>query len=243
MKSKTLKRDRLGRFAKGSVPANKGRRMGAGFRRKCSLGKRRYMKEHPEYIGKIREARLEYFRKNPLARKRISIAAKRIMSNPAARKRLDRKLTEFWRNHPMLRKKKQIETKKYFLTHSLALKKLLEYSKKPLRPHLRTKQGFIVRSAGEKMIADWLFSHDIKAGYESRVLKFPEMICVPDFWLPEFRVYIEFYGGHPASWKRKVEKNKIYRKYKVPCIFITPSELQNLEKYLSGELSLNRKQP
>jgi len=237
MKRVLMKRGRLGRFVKGLIPVNKGRRMSSEFRRKCSLGKRRFLKEHPEYRKKMRKIRLEYFKKNPLARKRISIISKRIMSNPAVRKKLDRKLTGFWRNHPALKKKKRIETKKYFLSHPAALQNLLAYSKKPLRPHLKTEQGFIVRSNGEKEIADWLFSHHIKAGYETKVLKFPEMICVPDFWLPEFKVFIEFYGGHPASWKRKVEKNKIYRKYKVPCIFITPAELRDLEKYLFSEMN------
>jgi len=203
--------------------------MSAEFRKKCSAGRRKFIKQHPEYAKKMSKIRKAYFIKHPEARKKVSIASKKAMTSEL-KKRIDRKVTEFWKNHPGLRKKKSDDVKKYYLNHPIALKNLMEYSKKSLKPHLKTKQGFIVRSKGEQKIANYLFDNKIKAEYESKALKFPEMICIPDFFLPKTKVYIEFYGGFPQAWKRKVEKNKIYKKHKVPCIFITPAELGDLKR-------------
>jgi len=224
-----LKRNKRGRFAKGSVPLNKGKKMNSDFRRRCSAGKQKFIKQHPEYAESMSRIRKNYFKNHPAARKKLSVAMKKAMTT-SLKKQIDRKVTEFWRNHPGLRKQKSNDVRRYYINHPIALKNLLNYSKKSAKPHLKTKQGFLVRSKGEQAIANYLFSNSIKAEYESKVLKFPEMICIPDFFLPKTKVYIEFYGGYPAAWKRKVEKNKVYRKHKVHCIFITPAELRDLKK-------------
>jgi hypothetical protein len=57
-------------------------------------------------------------------------------------------------------------------------------------------------------------------------------LCTPDFQLTKSKIYIEFYGGYPGSWKKKVVKNKLYKKYKIPVISITPSELRDLDEEL-----------
>ena len=62
--------------------------------------------------------------------------------------------------------------------------------------------------------------------------KFAGNICTPDFFLPKFNIFIEFYGGHPAAWKKKVLKNKIYSLYKIPVLSLTPAELSDLNYYL-----------
>jgi len=178
--------------------------------------------------------RKDYFRKHPEARKKVSATSKRVMLDLNLRKRIDRKVTEFWTHHPGLRKRKSNDVKRYYLTHPIALRNLMNYSKKSTKPYLKTKQGFLVRSKGEQQIANYLFDNKIAAEYESKTLKFPEMICVPDFWLPKSKVYVEFYGGYPGAWKRKVEKNKVYKRHKVHCIFITPAELMDLKKAMKA---------
>ena len=52
-------------------------------------------------------------------------------------------------------------------------------------------------------------------------------------------IFIEFYGGYYKAWKRKVLKNKLYKKYKIPVIVITPAELgeRNFEKKLLREMT------
>ncbi len=46
---------------------------------------------------------------------------------------------------------------------------------------------------------------------------------------------MEFYGGYPKSWKKKVLKNKIYRAHKIPVLAITPAELEDLDYYLLNQ--------
>ncbi len=190
----------------------------------------KWWKDHPEVRKQYSEREKEHFIKHPEERKSISKMMKAIMANPAIRRNIDRKLTELWRNHPYLRKQKSKEVSDYYLKNPIALKNLMDYSKKSSKHHIMTKSGYLVMSRGEKIISDFLFDHHVKAEYESRFLKFPEMMCIPDFYLPRQKVYIEFYGGHPFAWKRKVDKKRIYAKYKIPVVSITPSELRDLNE-------------
>ncbi|MFH1500428.1 MAG: hypothetical protein ABIE22_00600 [archaeon] len=96
----------------------------------------------------------------------------------------------------------------------------------------KTKFKWKVRSIGEQTIANFLYDRKIRASYESYTLHLEAWLCTPDFYLEEQNVFIEYYGGHPKAWKKKVEKNKLYSKFKIPCIFITPAELRDLDKYL-----------
>lgn len=188
-----------------------------------------------EVRKKISEGKKAAFKKNPLLLKKMSKITKERWKNPEFRKLVDRKCTEFWRNHPYLKKAYSIKFKQYYKTHPEALKELLSYGEKSTKHYLKTRQHFKVKSKGEKQIADFLYENRIPSLYEAIPLMFRELICIPDFYIPQFNLFIEFYGGHPKSWKRKVEKNKIYKKYKIPCIFLTPAELNNLDYYLLKE--------
>ena len=88
----------------------------------------------------------------------------------------------------------------------------------------------------EQQVARFLHKHKINTSYESEVLNLDGQICVPDFFLTDYEVYIEYYGGFPGSWKKKVIKNKLYRKYSVPVIAVTPAELKNLDAAILWEL-------
>ena len=190
-------------------------------------GRKHTEKEKKEVSKSVKK----YF-SNPLSRKKHSIA----MRNPDVVRKIDRARTKWWREHPNIRKEKSIEVRNLFMEHPEKFKKFLKYGSNPALPQFKTKQGFKVRSRGEQTIANFLHDNKIKAFYEKKVLIFKEegQICVPDFWLPHYKTYIEFYGGHPKAWKKKVLKNKLYKKHKIPCIFITPAELRDLEYYLGG---------
>lgn len=60
----------------------------------------------------------------------------------------------------------------------------------------QTIKGEFVRSKGEKRIADWLYSNNIKYKYEPKLSNF-----VPDFFLPDYRMVIEYYGLRDAPGK------------------------------------------
>jgi len=196
---------------------NKGRKWSKETRKNISEGKKRAFRQHPELL------------------KKMSRITKERWKNPKFRRLVDRKCTEFWRNHPNLKKEYSIKFRNYFRTHPKALKELLNYGKKSTAHYLKTKQGFSVKSKGEKAIADFLYKNSISYSYEAKPLMFREMICIPDFYLPRYKCFIEFYGGHPKAWKRKVKKNILYKKYKIPYIAITPAELNNLDYFLVKE--------
>lgn len=224
-------------------------------RKKMSEVLKKYY-SNPETRKKIAEERRKYWRGNPKINRRYTELSRKAHSSPAYRKkmseikkkqykknleiikRIDRKMTEWWKEHPNIRKERSIKIKNLFIRHPEKFRRFLRYGGNPSLPRFRTKQKFLVRSRGEQKIANFLFDNKIKSLYEAKTLIFKKegQICVPDFYLPRFKTYIEFYGGYPKSWKKKVMKNKLYKKYKILCIFITPKELRDLDYYLIKEI-------
>ncbi len=207
----------------------------AGKRKEKSLAMQHMYRKHPEKGKRLSKWRIKYYRKHPELKMLIGKNTARFFANPLNRKTASERMNERYKNHPYLRKKLSIEKQRYYEKHPAALRRLLEYGKRACKRHLRTKQKWLVMSLGEKRIAN--FCYDIKEPllYEAVELNFPEMDPVPDFVMPRFNVLVEFYGGHYKAWKSKVKKNKLYKKYKIPVIFITPAELDNLNYYLIRE--------
>ncbi|MHA2097674.1 MAG: hypothetical protein ACW99A_03230 [Candidatus Kariarchaeaceae archaeon] len=99
----------------------------------------------------------------------------------------------------------------------------------------RTLRGKLVRSKGEKKIADWLASHGIHYIYEPRLSKFK-----PDFFIPDHKLIIEFYGLRDASghigenYRKKIsEKNEYYRSLNVRFLEIYQEDLTHLDQLIS----------
>jgi hypothetical protein len=100
-----------------------------------------------------------------------------------------------------------------------------------------TLQGEEVKSKSEKMIADYFTSNNIKYVYEPRLRG---RYAVPDFYLPDYNVYVEFWGlltvqdawlaqKHEKSMKRKTA---IYHKNNVKCISIYPKNAREVNSIL-----------
>ena len=168
--------------------------------------------------------------KNKNLRKKVGKAVRKAFLNEEIIAKIDRSVTSYYREHPRMKKKQAEKAMNYFKKNPAAFAKFLKAGKNPLTRHIKTKQGFLVRSDGERKIANWLFDRKISAFYEVKTLFLDGFFCTPDFWLPKFKTYIEFYGGYPGSWKKKVLKNKLYIKYKLKVISITPSELRELKE-------------
>jgi len=201
-------------------------------RRQDSIAVKRYYKNHPETRLRLSKAKKEYYKKHPELKLLIGKNTLKFFANPLNRKLAAARMNERYRNHPYLKKEISEAKQLYYERHPEALKNLLAYGKKALKRHIKTKQKWKVMSLGEKRIADFFFEKKEPAMYEAVELNLPEMDPVPDFYLKRFNVFVEFYGGHPKAWKSKVKKNKLYKKYKIPVIFITPAELDNLDYYL-----------
>jgi len=167
-------------------------------------------------------------------RKKVGRNVKKAFSESNARKKIDIAVTRYYREHPQARKERAERVIRYFKSHPLAFKRFMDSGKNPLKRHIRTKAGFLVRSSGEQKIAGWLYEHGVHAEYESRTLFLDGYLCTPDFLIPRLNEFIEFYGGYPGSWKKKVIKNRLYKKCGINLISITPSELENLDKCLKA---------
>lgn len=260
LKKSKAKRSRLMKklFASGKiVPYYKGKKLPVSVKKKISETKKkqassqeyrkktsgffkRYWKNNPEKLKEALNKTVYLWKKNPLLRakinKKISVAGKKRFKDFNERLKMSRAVKEFCNNHPELKPVWRKRFLDYFLFNKKARKKLLENQKNPFRADIKTKSGYFVRSSGEMRIADFLYDNKISFEYETEPLLLDEQPCIPDFWLLKLRVLIEFYGGYPKAWKKKVIKNKLYKKYNLPCIFITPVELLDLDYYLLKEI-------
>lgn len=101
------------------------------------------------------------------------------------------------------------------------------------------------KSRGEKKIAGFLEENDIKYNYEAGVLiyqtkNFPR-IWYPDFELPEFSTYIEYYGmvGNPDYDRGIKVKEAAYGKMGMSVIPIYPHMFsENWQGYIMKEIKI-----
>lgn len=96
----------------------------------------------------------------------------------------------------------------------------------------RTIDGHYVRSRAEWMIDVWLSHHGIAHAYE-RKLPIAEN-AIPDFYLPQGNVYIEFWGKEDeADYARRMrEKQEIYRRNGLRLISLTDAEMYSLDDHM-----------
>ncbi|MDR1698016.1 MAG: hypothetical protein LBR37_03860 [Erysipelotrichaceae bacterium] len=80
---------------------------------------------------------------------------------------------------------------------------------------IRTIQGCKVRSHAECRIADWLYSQEVRYDYERQLYKKDdvEKFLLSDFFLPDYKIYIEYWGYKDSETynKRREEKMQIYK--------------------------------
>ncbi len=97
----------------------------------------------------------------------------------------------------------------------------------------RAVDGHYVRSRAELAIDNWLYMQGIVHAYERKLPVEEDAYC--DFYLPESKVYIEYWGmEQDASYaKRKAEKQSIYKKYDLKLVELADAELENLDDNLA----------
>ena len=96
----------------------------------------------------------------------------------------------------------------------------------------RTKDGHFVRSKAEMIIDDWLYSENIVHAYEKRLPVEEDVFS--DFYLPQGKVYVEFWGieNDQKYNLRKEKKKEIYKKYNLNLIELTDKEIAKLDDIL-----------
>jgi predicted nuclease of restriction endonuclease-like RecB superfamily len=134
-----------------------------------------------------------------------------------------------------------------FIILSYVVKKLKQYFNKKYLPETATSfkciDGHIVRSKAELIIDNFLYNQNITHEYEKKI-KVQGKSMLYDWYLPEFEVYIEYWGFYGKDYmKRKEEKIRLYKKGKLKLISIEDIMFkdiyENLEKLLKQYTKLN----
>ena len=98
--------------------------------------------------------------------------------------------------------------------------------------------GTAVQSNGEKRIADWLAEKKIAYVYDERYLVARDTLIRPDFYLPEFDLYIEYWGmDNPEYNANRQKKLWLYQRAGKKLISLSFHDLPSLESVLSLKLS------
>jgi len=99
----------------------------------------------------------------------------------------------------------------------------------------RTADGRWVRSKSEKILADWLYNHNIRYEYERKLAD--GVTC--DFYLPDTDTYIEYWGRDDETYRRhRAEKEKFYSKHGFKLVSLDEKDLKHIDDVLRTTLSL-----
>ena len=106
----------------------------------------------------------------------------------------------------------------------------------------KAKDGRRVRSLSEKIIIDYFFDNYIRVVYEKSIPyineKGEEATLHPDFYLPDYDLYIEFNGLSKKSYlKKKDYANKIYRDKGLKVEILESKDIDDIEETLTRILS------
>ena len=103
---------------------------------------------------------------------------------------------------------------------------------------LRTIDEVAVQSRGEKMIGDWLAANRIAYQYDERMILAGDIRIRPDFYLPEFDIYIEYWGMNTREYlANRRNKQILYQRDHKRLISLTPKDLPDLDAVLKTKLS------
>ena len=103
---------------------------------------------------------------------------------------------------------------------------------------IRTSDDVAVQSRGEKRIGDWLSCKRIEYVYDERYRIAGDVSIRPDFYLPEFDLYIEYWGMQEQDYlARKSEKKFLYQRAGKKLISLDWRDLENIEAILEEKLS------
>ena len=110
-------------------------------------------------------------------------------------------------------------------------------TKVELQKKIRTKDGTWVQSAGEKLIAECLAKENIIYRYDERFRILDGYAIRPDFYLPEFDVYIEYWGMDTADYKiGMLKKQQLYQQQSKRLISLYPDDKPHMHRILLEKL-------
>jgi NADH:ubiquinone oxidoreductase subunit E len=102
---------------------------------------------------------------------------------------------------------------------------------------IRVCDGTLVQSDGEKRIAEWLAAHGITYRYDARLRIIEGFQIRPDFYLPEYDIFIEYWGMDTPRYKAGMYlKQDLYLHTGKKLISIYPEDKPRLDTILSARL-------
>ncbi len=126
--------------------------------------------------------------------------------------------------------------KKGIKSKNLGVKKKTESFREKFDAKHRTKDGHYVRSRAEVIIDNTLYDYGLVHAYEKKVPIEEELYT--DFYLPNGKVYIEYWGmgDEPKYLERKKYKQWLYKKYELKLIELNDDDILNLDDHLPKKL-------
>ena len=111
--------------------------------------------------------------------------------------------------------------------------------------NIRTVDGTLVQSDGERRVAEWLAAHTITYRYDARLRLIEGFQIRPDFYLPEYDVYIEYWGMDTPRYKAGMYlKQDLYMHAGKRLISLYPDDKMRLDAALGAKLvALTRTPP
>jgi len=111
-------------------------------------------------------------------------------------------------------------------------------TKVELNKTIEAKPGTLVQSDGERRIAEWLAANHIAYRYDERIRIVEGYAIRPDFYLPEFDVYVEYWGMNTADYKiGMLKKQKLYQQEGKRVISLYPADKPRMAEVLQTKLS------
>jgi len=110
-------------------------------------------------------------------------------------------------------------------------------TKVELQKKIRTNDGTWVQSDGERMIAEILSSNNIRYRYDERFRILDSYAIRPDFYLPEFDVYVEYWGMDTTDYKiGMLKKQQLYQQQAKKLISLYPEDKLRMHEVLLEKL-------
>jgi len=98
-------------------------------------------------------------------------------------------------------------------------------TKVELQKNIRAKDGSWVQSGGERLVCEVLAAEGIGYRYDERFRILDGYAIRPDFYLPEFDVYIEYWGMETADYKiGMLKKQQLYQQQGKKLISLYPAD-------------------
>ena len=114
-------------------------------------------------------------------------------------------------------------------------------TKVELQKNIRAKDGTWVQSVGERLICEALDAEKIRYRYDERFRILDGYAIRPDFYLPEFDVYIEYWGMDTADYKiGMLKKQKLYQQQGKKLVSLYPVDKPRMREQLLGKLAKYR---